>query len=360
MVFRGEKITVSVFGQSHAEAIGAVMDGFPAGFQIDREALAGLMARRAPGQGAHTTPRKEKDRVEIVSGLVGDITCGAPLCMMIRNGDVRSGDYAQLRDVPRPSHADWPAGIRYGAAHDVRGGGMFSGRMTAPLCAAGGLALQWLRGRGVEVLAHIASVGPVMDEAFDPVNVGPEEARRRMAGRALPVLRDGAAEEMLAEILRAGEAEDSVGGMVECCAVGLPAGLGGPLFEGVESRLAPALFAIPAVKGVEFGSGFAAAGMLGSEHNDPYEVRDGQVRPVTNHAGGICGGLTTGMPLILRIALKPTPSIGLEQRSVSLSRMENTTLRIRGRHDPCVVPRAVPVAEAVTALVLMDLMLAQG
>jgi len=359
MRFNGKKLTVSVWGQSHADAIGAVMDGFPAGFRVDREALAAFMARRAPGQGAFTTARSEKDRVEFLSGLVDGVTCGAPLCLQIRNGDVRSADYEQMRDIPRPSHADWPAYVKYGEAHDVRGGGMFSARMTAPLCAAGALALQWLRERGVEVFAHIASVGSVRDEAFDPVRVS-AGVKERIAAHALPVLRDGADEEMLAAIEEARKEADSVGGTVECCAVGLPAGIGGPLFEGLESDLAAAVFAIPAVKGVEFGSGFAAAGMRGSEHNDPYTIEDGRVRPAANHAGGIAGGITTGMPLLLRAAFKPTPSIGKEQQSVSLSRMEKVSFTVKGRHDPCVVPRAVPVVEAVMALVLMDRLMNEG
>lgn len=358
MRFNGKKLTVSVFGQSHAEAIGAVADGFPAGFRADREALAAFMARRAPGQGAFTTARKEKDEVEFVSGLVDGVTCGAPLCLQIRNGDVRSGDYAEMRDIPRPSHADWPAFVRYGESHDVRGGGMFSARMTAPLCAVGALALQWLKERGVGVFAHIASVGSAADEAFDPVGVSTAD-RDRIAANGFPVLRKEAAGEMLAVIESARKDADSVGGVVECCALGLPAGIGGPLFEGLESDLAAALFAIPAVKGVEFGSGFAAAGMRGSEHNDPYTVENGKVKAVTNHAGGIAGGMTTGMPLLLRAAFKPTPSIGKEQQSVSLSRMETVRFTVKGRHDPCVVPRAVPVVEAVTALVLMDRMMSE-
>ena len=358
MRFNGKTITVSVFGQSHAAAVGAVLDGFPAGFRVDRDALRAFMARRAPGQGSHTTARKEKDEVEFVSGLTEDVTCGAPLCLMIRNGDVRSGDYAEQRDIPRPSHADWPAFVRYGAAHDVRGGGMFSARLTAPLCAAGGLALQWLREQGIEVFGHIASVGGVKDEALDPVKASVAD-RGRMAARILQVLSAEAEQEMLAEIEKARLEGDSVGGTVECCALGLPAGIGGPLFEGLESDLAAALFAIPAVRGVEFGCGFGAARMRGSEHNDPYTVEDGKVRPLTNHAGGIAGGMTTGMPLLVRLAFKPTPSIGKEQRSVSLSRMEPVSFTVKGRHDPCVVPRAVPVAEAVTALVLADRLLTE-
>ncbi len=357
MIFRGRAITVSVFGQSHAEAVGAVVDGFPAGFRVDPEALAAFMSRRAPGRHSFATPRKETDAVHFLSGLTEETTCGAPLCLTLRNSDVRSQDYETLRDVPRPSHADWPALVRYGQAHDIRGGGMFSARLTAPLCAAGALALQWLKARGVAVFGHIAQIGSVRDELLDPVLADPG-LQETILAHPLPVLREEVAQAMLAEIEQARAESDSVGGIVECCATGLPVGIGGPLFDGLESDLSAALFAIPAVKGVEFGSGFAAAGMRGSAHNDPYRLDHGRVWPETNRAGGLVGGMTTGMPLILRAALKPTPSIGREQRSVSLSRMEETTLVVHGRHDPCVVPRALPVAEAMVALVLMDRLLA--
>ena len=353
MRFNGRCIQVSVFGQSHAEAVGAVAEGLPAGFRVDREALQAFLNRRAPGQGKHTTARKEADRPEFLSGLLEDVTCGGPVCLIIRNTDTRSGDYEALQDIPRPSHADWPARVKYGGAHDGRGGGMFSARLTAPLCAAGGIALQMLEKRGIRIGAHIAEIAGVRDDPFDPVNVC-ETDFRRIAENGFPVLNAAAGERMLEEIEKARLAEDSVGGIVECAAVGLPAGIGGPLFEGLESDLAAAVFAIPAVRGVAFGSGFGAAEMRGSEHNDALRIRDGRIVTETNHAGGLTGGMTTGMPLLLRAAFKPTPSIGKAQKSVSLSRMEETELRIRGRHDPCVVPRAVPVAEAVTALVLLD------
>ena len=353
MQFRGKKLTVSVFGQSHAAAIGAVIDGLPAGWRVDREALAAFMARRAPGQAAYATRRREKDEVEFLSGLVEDTTCGAPVALLIRNGDTRSGDYEALRDVPRPSHADWPAFVKYGKAHDIRGGGAFSARLTAPLCAAGAIALQQLEQRGARVFAHIASVGAVQDAAFDPVSVS-DAQRQAVQQNGFPVLSASAGEAMLAEIEAARQAADSVGGVVECAALGLPVGLGGPLFEGLESDLAAALFAIPAVRGVAFGEGFGAAKLRGSQHNDPYVVENGQIRTATNHAGGLVGGMTTGMPLLVRAAFKPTPSIGVAQRSVSLSRMEPASLTVQGRHDPCVVPRAVPVVEAMVALVLLD------
>ena len=354
MIFQGKSIQVSVFGQSHAPAIGAVINGLPAGFRVDREALRAFLARRAPGQGSHTTARKEADEAEFLSGLTEDVTCGAPICAVIRNGDAHSRDYTAFRDVPRPSHADWPAGVKYGEAYDIRGGGPFSGRLTAPLCIAGGIAMQMLAERGIRIGAHILHIGRAeADEAFDPVRVSREDLER--AGRnALSTLRPEAAEDFLAETERARRDGDSVGGVIECAAIGMPAGIGGPLFEGIESALAAALFAIPAVRGVEFGDGFGAAGVRGSENNDSYTAEKGLVRTKTNHAGGIVGGMSTGMPILTRTAFKPTPSIGRAQRTLNVRTMEETELVIGGRHDPCVVPRAVPVVEAVTALVLLD------
>lgn len=352
----GENIRVSIFGQSHSEAIGVVVDGLPAGFEVDMDALNAFLARRAPGQGRFTTARKESDLPEFVSGIVDGVTCGAPLCALIRNKDTRSGDYADLRDHPRPSHADYPAYVKFGAAHDIRGGGHFSGRLTAPLCIAGGIALQMLARRGVRVGAHLCSVGDVQDERFDPVGVS-ERDFERIAANGFPVIDEMAGARMFDAIERARMDADSIGGTIECAATGLPAGLGDALFGGLEGRLSQALFGIPAVKGVEFGSGFDGARMRGSENNDPFVMQDGSVRTLTNNAGGILGGITTGMPLIMRVAIKPTPSIGRAQRSVSLSEGKPYELTIRGRHDPCIAPRAVPVVEAAAALVLLDMMM---
>ena len=356
MQFRGEKLTVTVFGQSHAPAVGMVMDGLPAGIQVDQEQLLAFMARRAPGQGSFTTSRKEADAPEFLSGLVENVTVGAPVSAVIRNSDTRSRDYSQFLTVPRPSHADYPARVRFGRDFDIRGGGQFSGRLTAPLCIAGSIALQWLEKRGAYVGAHIASIAGIEDASFDPVNVSARDFLR-VQENGFPVLDPEAGKAMLAAVEEARQALDSVGGIVECAAVGLPAGVGDALFGGMESALSAALFGIPAVKGVSFGSGFESAGLRGSQNNDPYVVREGRIATVTNHAGGIAGGMTTGMPLICRAAFKPTPSIGLPQRSVNLDTMEETSLVITGRHDPCVVPRAGPVVEAVTALVLMDRLL---
>lgn len=353
--YLGEHIHVSVFGQSHSPAIGVVVDGLPAGERVDMEELGRFLKRRAPGQNATSTPRKEADRPQFLSGLVDDVTCGAPLAALIENTNTRSQDYAQLRDKPRPGHADFTAQVKYGGFQDVAGGGHFSGRLTAPLCIAGGICLQILKRRGIEVAAHIASIAGEADRPFDPMGESVEtlDALKRAP---FPVMDEKAGERMRKVILQAKEEGDSVGGIVECLVTGAPAGLGEPMFGGMENRLAAALFGIPAVKGVEFGAGFGVATMRGSENNDPFTVKDGKVVTETNHAGGILGGITNGMPLVFRLAVKPTPSIAKQQQTVSLSKKQVEELVVTGRHDPCIVPRAVPVVEAVTALVLTDLL----
>lgn len=353
--YLGEHIHVSVFGQSHSPAIGVVVDGLPAGERVDMEELGRFLKRRAPGQNATSTPRKEADLPQFLSGLVDDVTCGAPLAALIENTNTRSQDYAQLRDKPRPGHADFTAQVKYGGFQDVAGGGHFSGRLTAPLCIAGGICLQILKRRGIEVAAHIASIAGEADRPFDPMGESVEtmDALKRAP---FPVLDEKAGERMRKVIFQAKEEGDSVGGIVECLVTGVPAGLGEPMFGGMENRLAAALFGIPAVKGVEFGAGFGVATMRGSENNDPFTVKDGKLVTETNHAGGILGGITNGMPLVFRLAVKPTPSIAKQQQTVSLSKKQVEELVVTGRHDPCIVPRAVPVVEAVTALVLTDLL----
>jgi len=345
-----------IFGQSHSPAIGVTIDTLPAGFRVDFDELKTFLQRRMPGQGAHTTSRREPDEPEFLSGLMDGVTCGAPLTAIIRNMDTRSSDYARLRDIPRPSHADYTAYIKYGEARDLRGGGSFSGRLTAPLCVAGGIVLQLLKQKGIKIAAHIAQVGNISDQPFDPVNVGEDEVRI-LKESDFPVLDREAGEQMLSAISEARQAGDSIGGIVECVAVGVPAGIGEPIFEGMENRLAAILFGIPAVKGVEFGSGFAAAGLKGSENNDTYIIRGDVVQTRTNNHGGILGGITSGMPIIFRAAFKPTPSISIEQDSVILSRHEETRLVISGRHDPCIVPRAVPCVEAAAAIAIYDSLL---
>jgi len=349
----GERYRVQVFGQSHSPMIGAVIEGVPAGVVPDMDFISAFMARRAPG-GALSTARREADAPQIVSGLNDrGATCGAPLCILIHNTDARSRDYDRLRDVPRPGHADYTAAVKYGGHNDIRGGGQFSGRLTAPLCFAGALALQLLKEKGVAIRARVHSVAGIDDA---PVDL----AHPPMGGLCpgpLPCVDSDAARKM-AEAVEAARAEgDSVGGIVECWATGLPAGLGEPMFDGVENRIARALFGIPAVRGVEFGLGFAAASMKGSAHNDPFHVEEGRVVTVGNNHGGALGGITSGMPLVVHAAFKPTPSIARQQPSVSLSRCKDTPLVIQGRHDPCIVPRAVPVVEAVVACVVMDMMM---
>ncbi|MBP3436136.1 MAG: chorismate synthase [Clostridia bacterium] len=346
----GRKLKISIFGQSHAEAIGVVIDGFPAGFAVDRAALRAFMARRAPGQHAFATSRKEADEVEFISGLLDDVTCGAPICAVIRNTNTRSEDYRELFDQPRPSHADYPADVRYGGAQDVRGGGHFSGRLTAALCVAGGLCLQYLAQKGIAIGAHIAAIGGVKDTPFDTVKVTAAD----FLGGTFPVLNEAAGDAMRAVIEAARADGDSVGGIIECAAVGLPAGIGDPMFDGLENRLSAAVFGIPAVRGVEFGNGFEAATLRGSENNDCYYEKDGVIRTCTNNHGGVLGGISTGMPLVFRAAIKPTPSIAKEQQTLNRRTGQVEPLVIRGRHDPCIVPRAVPCVEAACAVVLCD------
>ena len=351
----GNLLKISVFGQSHGKAIGVVVDGLPAGEAIDLEELDRFLDRRRTGKNRLSTARKESDVPVFLSGLENGVTCGAPLCAVIENNDQHSSDYRELRDKPRPGHADYTAYVKWKGQADMRGGGHFSGRLTAPLCVAGGIAKQILARRGVYVGAHLWSVGTERDAPF-PLRPT-RELFESVAAKPFPVLDDQAGERMQALILEARQNLDSVGGVIECAATGMPAGLGDPMFGGVENRLAAALFGIPAVKGLEFGDGFASARSHGSENNDPFAEEDGHVVTETNHAGGILGGITNGMPIVLRTAVKPTASISRPQRTVSLSAGENTDLVIHGRHDPCIAHRAVPVVEAVTAAVLLDLLL---
>ncbi len=349
----GEQIKLSIFGQSHSQAIGMSLDGIPAGQSVDEAALAAFLARRAPGSTDLSTPRKEADRPVFLSGLVDGVTCGAPIAAIIENTNIRSKDYSELRDKPRPGHADFTAQMKYGGYQDVRGGGHFSGRLTAPMCIAGGICLQLLEREGIRIAAHILSVGAVRDRAFDPMGEE-KEILQALAKQPLAVLDAAAGEAMRGEILNAKAEGDSLGGVIECIVQGLPAGLGDPMFSGLENRIAQAVFAIPAVKGLEFGAGFACARMRGSQNNDAFCMEDGAVRTKTNHHGGILGGISTGMPLLFRAAFKPTPSIGREQDTVSLSGGCDAKLTVQGRHDPCIVPRAVPCVEAAAALAVYD------
>lgn len=350
----GEKIRISIFGESHGKAIGVLAQGMPAGETVDIDKLNAFLSRRKPGKNPLSTARKEADEPVFLSGIVNGVTCGSPLCAIIENTDTRSGDYANLTDTVRPSHADYTAYVRYSGNADMRGGGHFSGRLTAPLCIIGGIAKQILERRGIYVGAHLASVGGVNDASFPLM---PEkELFDCVAQKDFPVIDDGCAEKMQALILAAAQDGDSVGGTVECAIIGLPAGLGDPMFDGIENRLAKVIFGIPAIKGVEFGAGFASAQMRGSECNDAFTVADGKITTATNNSGGIQGGITNGMPVVFRAAVKPTPSISKTQNTVSLANMENAQLSIKGRHDPCIAHRAVPVVEAAAACVVLDLM----
>lgn len=358
----GDTLKTTIFGQSHSDAIGCTVEGLPAGIEVDLDALQAFLDRRAPGRGDTSTPRKEADRPHFLSGLVNGHSCGAPLTAVIENTNTRSQDYEGLRRVPRPGHADYPALVRYGNHHDVAGGGHFSGRLTAPLCISGGIALQALEsGLGIRVVAHIAQLGPnaVADDALNSLSFDPAQAKAILANE-LPCISAEAASAMHAEVLSAKAEQDSVGGIIEVVAYGMPAGVGDPMFDGLENRIAKALFGIPAVKGVEFGRGMSVAALRGSENNDPYRMSEGKVAPQTNNAGGILGGISTGAPVVARLAVKPTPSIGIEQESVDLEHGEDAPLTVHGRHDPCIVPRAVPVAEAAMALALMDALLCEG
>ncbi len=347
----GENIKLSIFGQSHSPAIGMVLDGVPAGLKVDFEQLQAFLNRRAPGHNSHSTSRKEPDQPEFLSGIVDGYTCGAPIAAVIRNTNIRSGDYDNLKNCPRPGHADYTAHLKYHGYQDVAGGGHFSGRLTAALCIAGGLCMQWLQAKGIQIKAHIVSIAGICDEPVYLNRVNPDLSQIQSD---FPVLNAAAGERMREAIAAAKADGDSVGGLIECIATGLPAGLGDPMFGGMESRIAQIVYGIPAVKGLDFGSGFVGSYLRGSENNDCYTIQNGKIVTVTNSAGGILGGITNGMPLVFQVAIKPTPSISRPQASVLLSENLETQLEIKGRHDPCIVPRAVPVVEAAAAIAIFD------
>lgn len=349
----GENLKLTIFGQSHGAAVGMTLDGIPAGLPVDFEALQAFLNRRAPGQNDWSTPRKEEDRPEFLAGILDGFTCGAPIAAVIHNKNTRSGDYANLKDCPRPGHADYTAQVKYGGFQDAAGGGHFSGRLTAPLCIAGGLCKQWLAEKGIRIAARIAAIaGETDDFAVDTLSPQLDQI-----GTDFPVFSAEAGQRMREKIAQARSECDSVGGIIECYITGLPVGLGEPMFGGVEGRIAQIVYGVPAVKCVEFGAGQAAANMRGSQCNDDFTVEHGQIRTLTNNAGGILGGITNGMPVIFRVAIKPTPSISQPQKSVSLSRNADQELIVKGRHDPCIVPRAVPVIEAAAAVAMFDLIL---
>ena len=348
----GENLKLSIFGQSHGAAIGMTLDGIPAGLPVDFEKLQVFLNRRAPGQNDWSTPRKEEDRPEFLAGILDGYTCGAPIAAVIRNNNTKSKDYSNLYDIPRPGHADYTAQVKYGGFQDVAGGGHFSGRLTAPLCIAGGLCKQWLEEMGIRIGAHIVQIGLEKADRFNFLTPELDQI-----GMTFPTLTQNDAAKFQSVIARARLEGDSVGGRVECAITGLSAGIGEPMFGGVESRIAQIVYGIPAVKNIGFGFSDSFAIVPGSESNDSYTVENGMIKTLTNHCGGILGGITNGMPVIFDVTFKPTPSISKQQQSISLSQGEVVPLEVKGRHDPCIVPRAVPVVEAAAAIAIYDLIL---
>ena len=353
----GKNLNISIYGGSHDEEIGIIAKGMPKGFAFDEEELVSFMKRRAPGRDLFSTQRKEADAPIFLSGVEDSTLNGDIFHAIIKNTNQRSSDYLNLSFIPRPSHADYAAKMKYGESVDLRGGGHFSGRLTAPMCIVGGICLQYLRSLGINIGAHIYSIGGVYDSPFDAVNVSNREFSILKEREDFPVLNSEAGKKMKALINEARDDGDSVGGIVECAVTSLPTGLGEHMFDGVENRLSSILFGIPAVKGVEFGAGFEVASMRGSQNNDAFYTDGKEIYTKTNNSGGILGGMTTGMPLIFRAAMKPTPSIFIEQDSVDKTSMTNVKLSIKGRHDPCVAVRAVPVFEAATAIAILDMLL---
>lgn len=352
----GMNLKLSIFGESHGKSIGCVLDGLPPGIALDLEALQLELDRRAPGKNKLSTQRKESDMFEIQSGFFEGHTTGTPLCAIIKNSDQHSKDYSILKDKMRPGHADYAGHVRYQGFNDYRGGGHFSGRITAPLVFAGAVAKQALAQLGIIVGAHILSINTISENKFNPMGES-DELLQEIAGKEFAVMDDAVGEQMQARIIAAKAENDSVGGVIETIVQHIPAGIGAPYFDSLESRLAHMMFSVPAVKGIEFGEGFAISQMTGSTANDEMHYVDGKVATTTNHNGGITGGITNASPVLFRVAIKPTPSISREQNTISLAEGQDTKLTIVGRHDPCIVQRAVPVIEAATAWVIWDMLL---
>lgn len=350
----GENIKISIFGESHGKGIGIVIDGIPSGTAFDLDYINKRMERRRPGKNKMSTARSEADSVEILSGFLDGYTTGTPLCGIIRNSDTHSSDYDG--DVMRPSHADYTAFVKYGEHRDFRGGGHFSGRITAPLVFAGAVAEQVLKSKGIYIGTHITKIGKAEDERFNPIDLNPK-LLSHIEAMDFPVINQTSSEKMTAEIESARKNCDSIGGILECGIVGLEAGIGSPFFGSVESRLSSMMFSIPAVKGIEFGAGFDFADMHGSEANDSFYIENSNIKTRTNNNAGINGGITNGMPIVFRLAVKPTPSIFQKQDTVNIKTGENTVHQINGRHDPCIVHRAAPVVTAATAIAVLDMLL---
>ncbi len=338
----GNSLKLSIFGQSHGPAIGMTLDGIPAGLAVDTNALQAFLNRRRPGRTGYSSPRQEADVPEFLSGIVDGHTCGAPICAVIPNTNQRPQDYSP--SLLRPGHSDFTAQIKHGGFQDFAGGGHFSGRLTAALCIAGGLCKQWLEAMDIRIGAHITQIGAVTAPRFD--RMAPE---LDIVGGPTPA--------MVTAIEDAKSQGDSIGGQIECAVVGLPAGIGEPMFDGIESRIAQIVYGIPGVKALEFGEGTDCIRMTGSRHNDPCTVSQGRPRLASNRCGGILGGISTGTPVLFRVAFKPTPSISLPQQTVDLATVQTATVTVGGRHDPCIVPRAVPVVEAAAAIAVYDMIL---
>lgn len=352
----GNNIKLTIFGESHGKAIGGVIDGLPPGLTLNLEDISKEMKRRAPGQNEISTPRNEKDAFEILSGYFNHKTTGTPLAFLIWNKDQRSKDYGKIKDLIRPGHGDYPGYIKYKGFNDYRGGGHFSGRITAPLVFAGSIAKQLLEKKEITIGSHIKSIYTVEDIAFPRLKID-KEILMELREKTLPLLDVKVEKSMKEAILKAKEEKDSLGGIVETAIINLPVGVGAPFFDSVESELSSMLFSIPAIKGVEFGHGFSITHLKGSQAKDEYTIEEGKIKTLQNHNGGILGGITNGMPILFKTAIKPTSSIGQIQRTIHIKEMKEEEIQIEGRHDPCIVPRAVPVIEAATALVLLDLMM---
>ncbi|MFD3156610.1 chorismate synthase [Haloimpatiens sp. FM7330] len=350
----GNNIKITIFGESHGNGIGIVIDGLYPGIKLDLDYIKREMKRRAPGKNKLSTPRKEGDEFEILSGFFNETTTGTPLCAIIRNNNTKSKDYSKLKNLMRPGHADYTGFVKYKGFNDYRGGGHFSGRITAPLVFAGAIAKQILLSKNIIIGSHIKSIKDMEDDSLNPICINENELKK-LAEKEFAVLNEEKGKQMQKIILDAKDEGDSVGGVVECGVINLPQGLGNPFFDSVESMLAHMLFSIPAVKGVEFGAGFDLSEMNGSKANDEFYYEDNEVKTYTNNNGGILGGITNGMPLIFRCAFKPTPSISKSQKTIDIEKMTNSELNVIGRHDPCIVQRAVPVVEAAAAITILDL-----
>jgi chorismate synthase len=349
----GRNIKYTIFGESHGEGIGIVIDNLPPGLELNTSKIKSEMQRRQPGTGNLTTSRKEADEFEILSGIFNNRTTGAPLCSFIKNTGQQSKDYDQTKDLLRPGHADYTGYVKYKGFNDYRGGGHFSGRLTAAIVFAGAIAKQILFEHNINIISHIYKVGDLCDTPFNSNNLS-IDGYPQLASMVFPTIDNSISIAMQEKISNIKALGDSIGGIVETAVLNLPAGLGSPFFDSIESTISHLIFSIPGVKGIEFGDGFDLTEMKGSDANDQFHLKDSKIVTLTNHNGGILGGISTGMPIVFKTAFKPTPSIALEQNTVNIKQMQNTTIKIVGRHDPCIVPRAIPVVEAVTAMAILD------